>query len=241
MKRYLLTLSIVLAACGSPRISTPTPESLRRFSYGIDASVSCPNFENTKDNIGFVETTQGELSVTPNKDKIPGVYMNAIAVKEVEWQEDSEYIYSGEFRKASGDLEQLEINIQLIKDHTEHMLELRWHLNPYSPLYETVDTRNGPDSPIKIADLKSDNNWHKFIIVTKYTSQPIAYILESVSIDGEKHSVNMSQTWTLPKDWAGSYAILLETTNLYGNCSPLSAFSGTSQWRNIDVTQRNLP
>lgn len=228
--RKLLAVIIFLAACQN----TPQDIQPSDFAPSVDTSVSCSGYPPTPSDIGI--SNSGVLAVTSNVRGVPGLYMNAIASKQVDFVDSNEYVLSGEFRKpADAQNEQLDINLQLVQNYTEYHAEILWDLNPQSDLYEWIWTR-GQDvtAPIKLFKVLDNSDWHKFELTVSYNEHRA---IKSISVDGKASAPNL-EMGTIPKDYQTSFGILLETTNRYTNCSPLITTAGKSEWRNVKIERK---
>lgn len=227
---HKILFSIVfLVACSSAESIAPSD-----FAPSVDASVGCPGYVPTLSDISI--DNSDVLAVTSNTRSVPGLYMNAIASRQVPFSDSSEYILSGEFRKpADAQNEQMDVNLQLVQNYVEYHAEILWDLNPYSDLYQWIWTR-GQDvyAPVKLFKVADDSNWHKFKLVTKYDD---SRTIESITVDGHTSTPNLKMG-TLPKTYKTAFGILLETTNQYTACLPINTSVGKSEWRNVEIERK---
>lgn len=228
---------ILLLGCSSTNFDNPND-----YITTIDESVGCSNITATTSDISLKITSDKTMIVKSNARQIGGLYLNSILSKQREFVDDSVYTLSGEFLvPASAQNEQLDINLQRVENHTEYHAEILWDLNPDNKdLYEWIWTR-GQDlnKPIKLFKLSDDHNWHGFISVVRYTSNPKHHIFESITVDGNYKLLNV-EMGNLPKEWDSSFGTLLETTNRYTGCTTLNTTVGEGQWRNIVFERKDI-
>jgi hypothetical protein len=222
----IVVLLLCFTACSSDM-------NMQGFALSFDDGVGCAAFPRMDSDIRL-DHAPGVLFLHVNQNNRPGVFIDAIASQPVQWQDNSVYTLSGDWRKVSGDLEQIDVNLQHIQNYTEQRAEIIWTLNPESPLYEWVWTRAQSDEEIKLFKLKADNEFHHFSISVQYENGKA--FIRTISVDDNRADVNF-QAGTLDKEWDSSFMPLLETTNKYTGCSFMNAFSGVSQWRGVNLTR----
>ena len=226
LNKFILSFASILFAC------TLNTSAWTGWDYNFDAGVGCADFPSSRSDT-FANFGLSVATATANPRRLPGVFVNAIMGKDFSeiWQTGGTYTLSGEWRKVSGSqLEAVDVNLQFVRNFTESRSELFWTLNPYSPLYGWVWTRYQSDEEIKLFYLGDNTNWHKWAVSIEDVNGVITR--RSVSIDGHVFPQNIP-AGTLPKAWEGSFMVLLETTNMYTNCSPLITTTGKTQWRNV--------
>jgi hypothetical protein len=237
--KHLLFLCLALSSCAPISSTSSTGEiDLKSFHAGVDGSVSCPSYPNQLSDIGISVDSSNVMTVISNQNNRPAIFINSIAgLENNPWQPNSLYTLSGEFRKASGDLQAIDINLQYVENFTEHHAEMFLGLNPYDvELNGWIWTRIDLEKPIKLKKIVPDTKWHKFSISVEYG---LKVVFKQITFDGSVFDINL-EAGTNPKGWKDGFAILLETTNLYPNCSPLLAYKGSSQWRNIILTRKGI-
>lgn len=229
MRKIILLLAALSLAC------SPTPSSeWNEYVASVDDSVGCAIYDPAPQDVG-IDKNNGILAIVANKLSVPGMFVDAIASRSFDWRDNSTYTLSGEWRKPpNAQNEQIDVNLQFVRDFTEHRAELLWTLNPHSPLYGWVWTRAQSDEPIKLRYLGDDTNWHKFRVVVEYLSGNVT--VKELGIDSYTFPVNM-RAGTLPKAWEGSFFVLLETHNMYTGCLPVFNFVGRSEWDSVSLTR----
>lgn len=238
MKHFLFLLVVMSAVACSPATVTPTPAPWTEgYAPGVDASVGCPNIPIENSDIAM--TTAGDvLTISANVNRKPGLFSNAIAGKHIE-QVPGVYRVVGEFRWPEGyDNESQDINLQWVEGSTEWYSEIFISLNPESPLYGWVWTRNNHirGEEILLFQIPIDNNWHSFELVSDHAN----HITKSIRVDDNYQELNIPMG-TVAKEWESSFMILLESTNKFpghdanGNCLTINNYTGASEFRNVSV------
>src|SRR5688572_2241523 len=153
--KKILFLSILIMSCAP-------------YSVTVDASVGCPDNLPTQEDVKIVPTDI--LTLYANTLGKEGMFVNAIAPKK-EVPTPAIYEVSGEVRiPEEAQNEHISINVQWVDNYTERYSEIFWTLNPYSPLYEWVWTRNALDEQILLFKVTHDNKWHTFSIISDHIS-----------------------------------------------------------------------
>lgn len=238
---------------------TPTPAGPRtlceddfdaglKFGLSVDRSVGCDAFPVTESDISreiVVDPTspsedKNVLEITANTKSKGGLFVNAIAHRDVQFIDDSRYVFYGYFRRVEGsNPEQIDVNLGLVEDYVERSAEIIWTLNPYSPLYEWVWTRLEASKPIKLFKLPDDSNWHCFQLVTEYKSNPKSRRIRRIQVDEQVTDLDL-EMGTMKKEWQFSFGVLLETHNMYTNCDAEIMFVGKSRWDKVKVEYEPL-
>jgi hypothetical protein len=214
-----------------------SPNDLYGFKFGIDASVGCPQIpvtaEDGKMEIVSDDTSPQEngfaLQLTSNVRRIPGLHMLGIASADIPFIENSTYIFGGFFRVVK-DAETVQVNLTRVEDYVERFAEVIWLYAPEFGSEEgDVVIRNstflfkgtnnvecmGNCKPIKIANVKPDNNWHYFEIEVDYKrdGDTISRIYRRAQFDGYSRYVNLEVGKFMPKSWKESFNIYLSSGN----------------------------
>jgi hypothetical protein len=233
---FLIAVLVYLAAIYYPL----NREDWREWDFSYDGSVGCPAYQPMKIDVGMSANVFGVMTLTTNNGKVPGLFLNGIAGKHHNFIDNSQYIFSGSFRKPhKAQDEHIDINLQFVEDFIEYHAEIFWTLNPYSPLYGWIWTRYELDKPVKLFHLGDDTNWHRFEIVANYKSHPKSRKVYSLKVDDSNFLLDRPMG-TNPKEWEESFMTLLEVHNTYTNCSPLLTFVGKSEWKNIKLKRIEL-
>lgn len=197
----------------------------------IDLSTGCQSFPVLESDVSL-SRNENILSLAANPKKRGGVYVGSIAAKTYQFQDGSTYTLSGSLRKASGTPEQIDVNIQWVDEsYIEHYSEIIWSLNPYSPLYGWVWTRNGGD-PILLYKLGDDTEWHDFSITASH--QGDKHTIEKISIDGHEFHLGIPEG-TLVKTYSDRLTVLLEVQNSYTNCDGLISSQAAAEWMDVEL------
>lgn len=205
--------------------------------------MGCENFPIEKSDIalGVVKDTtspsedKNVLEITANTKSRGGLFVNAIASRDVRFIDDSRYVFCGYFKKVEGsNPEQIDVNLTLVENYVEHYAEIIWTLNPYAPQYEWVWTRVEGFKPIKLFELPDDSNWHYFQLITEYKSSPKSRRIRRIQVDDQVVDLDL-EMGTVKKEWRFSFGVLLETHNMYTNCDAEIMFVGKSRWDKVAV------
>ena len=217
---------------------------MENFNISIDQSVGCEHFPIQMSDID-IHTIQDAtapsanayvLELIANTSNKGGLFVNAIAHRDIEFIEDSRYIFEGYFKKvADSKPEQIDINLQLVQDYNEYYAEIIWTLNPYSPFYNWIWTRVQDFRPVKLFELQNDSKWHYFKLIAEYRSNPTRRYISTIQVDNQSIEPNL-EMGIVKKEWQSSFTALLETHNMYTNCDEDLVFVGKSRWDNISVT-----
>lgn len=146
MKTYLVFAMIfILVLLNLPERSISNPAS-------VDASVGCAENPPTKEEA--TSTWDGKiLSIFANPLGKAGMFVNAIVPQKLEFA-PAVYTITGQFRIPKGSQnEHISINVQWFDNDIERYSELFYTVNPYSPLYQWVWTRNKLDEQIKLFEI----------------------------------------------------------------------------------------
>jgi len=243
-----LFLTFLLMACSGEKtkaaLSIEPVENfdLTEFNASVDESVGCPDLHPVVDDI-YLDKHPNLLFVTSNVNKTPGLYMNSIASRPLEFVDDSIYTVRGEWRVPEDvQNQQIDINLQLVENDIESHDEILWDHGETS-LNGWVWTRfQDLTLPEKLFHIGIDHNWHTFQLVARYQSNPRRRIMQSMMVD-DYFSVLNKDMGILDKGagWGSSFMLLLETTNKYTNCSTDYNFVGKSFWRNVSVQRTSIP
>jgi hypothetical protein len=231
--RYLILLSLLVSAC-EPAV-VPIDLAGTSWSEGYnktwDGSTGCLAFPISEKDVEMVVSDEF-LTLTANADSRGGAYVGAIATKAYTFKDNSTFTLTGEFQKGSGHPEQIDANIQWVdENYIEHFAEIIWTLNPYSPLYGWVWTRNAHDGTVvKLYKLGDDTNWHTFKVVAYHGGD--VHTIQNITIDGNSFDVNLPEG-TMQKTYANHLSVLLEVQNRYTNCSSLITTVGEANFRNV--------
>lgn len=228
MKKIFLLLLIAI-------FFSPTPAPWTDGYYpAIDLSTGCPNYAVTDADVNL-RVSEEVLTLTANNKSRGGVYVGSIAGKVYEFSDDATYTLSGEFRKPLGSRpEQIDVNIQWVdENYIEHYAEIIWSLNPYSPLYGKVWTRNVSDQPIILYDLGDDNDWHSFSIQAYHNGD--THLIENITLDGIDILPEAIPEGALQKTYNNRLTVLLEVQNMYTNCDPSINTNGVSNFRSVNL------
>jgi hypothetical protein len=217
---------------------------LDQFQISIDESVGCEKIPNSTSDINFyiieektaTKENQFSLELVANAENRPGIFVNAIAHRNLEFIDDRTYTFEGYFKKVEGSQPELiNINLDLVEDFEERYAEIIWGLNRFSSNYEWIYTR-GPDFlEEKLFKLRNDTKWHYFKIVVEYKSSPKSRRIKSIQVDDQSQELDLEMGF-VRKSWKSSFKILLETHNMYTNCDSKNNFIGISNWRDLIVT-----
>jgi hypothetical protein len=204
-----------------------------------DGSTGCEAFPVSESDVAM-SVSGNVLTLTANDDERAGAYVGAIAAKTYPFTDDRTYTLTGQFRKGPGNPEQIDANIQWVdENYVEHFAEILWTLNPYSPLYGWVWTRNAHDGTyVKLYELGDDTDWHTFKIVSFHSGD--IHTIKNITIDGHSFDVNLPEG-TMQKTYNNRLTVLLEVQNMYPNCSGLITTVGVSEFRNVYLKIEKLP
>lgn len=245
---FLVLFSAFLAGCSSVQIQgtlaiDPVKNfDLTGFNASVDESVGCPGIHPVVDDI-YIDKHSNLLVVTSNIHNTPGLYMNAIASKPLEFVYNSIYTVMGEWRvPEEAENQQIDINLQLVESDIESHAEILWD-HGETNLNGWIWTRfQDLTFPVKLFHIGIDRSWHSFQLVVKYQSNPRRRIIERIRIDDFLTVLNKDMgTLNKGKGWGSSFMLLLETTNKYTNCSTDYNFVGKSFWRNVSVQRADIP
>jgi cell division protein FtsB len=214
-----------------------SPNDLHGFKFGIDASVGCPRIpvtaEDGKMEIVSDDTSPQEngfaLQLTSNVRRIPGLHMLGIASADIPFIENSTYIFGGFFRVVK-DVQTVQVNLSRVEDYVERFAEVIWLYAPEFGSEEgDVVIRNstflfkgtnnvecmGNCTPIKIANVEPDNNWHYFEIEVDYKNDgdTVSRIYRRAQFDGCSRYLNLEAGKFMPKSWKESFNIYLSSGN----------------------------
>lgn len=230
-KIILLSLTLAISIFLVSSLLTGCCQDWREGYYiAHDKSVGCtehPPIE-TDITLELVDPDIIRLTAAPSRG---GVYIGVIGARPYEFVDNSYYRVSGWFRKAGGHPEQIDINLQHIENYLEHYSEIIWSLNPESPLYQKVWTRNVSDEPIILFELKDDEEWHSFEMVVYHGE---THFIKSIQVDDNYSKLNLPMG-TLVKDYEKFFGILIETQNTYTNCDPNIHTLGESEWKDVEL------
>lgn len=218
-------------------------ENLDEVNLDVDRSVGCEEFQVYSSDLSIKQVidnnapsgNQSVLELTANANHRAGLFTNAIGNIDIEFIDNSRYVYEGYFRKVEGtNPEMINLNLDLVEDFEERYAEIIWGLNRYTPLYSWIYTR-GPDfKEIKLFQIPVDTNWHYFKLVTEYRSNPKSRKIISITVDDQTEIINMEMGRS-KKSWPFAFKIFFETHNMYTNCSSSNNFIGTSRWDSLLV------
>jgi hypothetical protein len=229
MTHLALPTSAVIPSATPEPISVADDSIWAGYYPATDKSVGCPDFPVRETDVVIERGNTLRLTADP---KVGGVYLGAIAAKEQEFTNNSAYIFTGQFRKPHGNPEHIAVNLQYVdENYNEYYAEVIWGLNPYSPLYGWVWTRNKLDEQILLAHIGDDTNWHRFGLVV-YHGQ--VHQIKTIVIDHNEFTIDLPMG-KFEQKYNNYFAVLLEVQNMYTNCDPQIATTGTSEWREITL------
>jgi len=154
--------------------------------------------------------------------------MMGIAYKDVPFLESSNYIYSG-FFKAIQEPQIVSVALSRVENFEERFAEILWlYSKEFGDTQGDVITRNpttivhGPNQwecvencePIKITNVKPDNNWHYFEIEATYMyiDGRKERVLKRVQFDGYSKYVNLNIGRT-KQSWKESFVVNFSSGN----------------------------
>jgi hypothetical protein len=207
--------------------SSPAGTVWEGYDPSIDRSIGCPAYPVRDSDVQVEYGDVLRLSADPGSG---GVFVGAIAAKRYPFVNGSSYVLTGEFRKPSGNPEHIGVNLQYIDDESyEHYAEIAWGLNPYSPLYGWIWTRNDLDEQILLVNIGDDTNWHSFELTVHHGE---THEIKSIMIDDDRLSLDLP-IGRVKQEHKSSFAVLLEVENMYTDCNPRVSTRGVSEWRDI--------
>jgi hypothetical protein len=149
--------------------------NLSGFNLGVDASVGC---ENAPPQISDIDRRIADdstdpahkgrvLEVVANVNERPGVFVNAISGRYVDFFDDAHYHAYGYFRKLPSDFQIVGVNLQLVQNYTEYTCLFYWRLNEFDKFYRWIVVRT-TQGDVPVHFLGDDLQWHYFEIEGHY-------------------------------------------------------------------------
>ena|GEM_PF-6821287 len=201
-----------------------------------------------------VDTPAGDNSaavLVANPQSKEGLFVNGIAHREFELQDQSTYVLTGLTAPvADTQIEIMDASIEVVVDGVGHYGELLYRLNPYmvTPLpgdvatYGWIYTRQGVKyEPVMLYNAGDERIWHSFAIQISVDSTAGVFLIDRVGFDGRTFLVDVEMpSEAKPAGYADVAQVFLETHNMNTNCDTANVFRGASLWDDLTLVRYPL-
>jgi hypothetical protein len=179
------------------------------------------------------------LELVANVDMRRGVFVNAMTGRDAPFFVDNSrwYVY-GYFKRMPSKIQNNAINLQLVENSEEHICLVQWILNPEDRDYGWVKVRT-QRGDTRIHRIGDDEGWHYFELEGVYASDPRTRRIARVMIDKTSHRLDEEMP-TVPKEWASSFMVLLENTNMYKDPCTENVNRAVMRWARVGLVRRSI-
>ena len=255
---FFLVIAVLVSSCGAKleaaQIIEPNWQlvweedfdSRELWGLSTDASVGCSPISESDIDYGIVDvkTPSGDrraLMLLSNSQGRPGVFMNAISHREIDYLSRVQYKLEGTFRVPPGaDPAQFtDIAFNFVTDGVGHSAEIFFGTDPLAPqYYGWINVRNGRQGHINLIDLRdSINDWHHFEMVVSIYEDEGIFIIDWIRVDDQLRILG----WEMPifpkEGWPRVAQVYIEQHNQFRNCSEKYSSIGVSQWDELRLYQ----